>query len=274
MIPKPLITYIETAIIPRYKEFDKAHNLSHVRTVIEESLALARQYPEADERLAYVIAAYHDTGLCRDRATHHLVSGEILMADSTLRQWFSDTEILLMKEAVEDHRASTDHEPRSIYGKIVAEADRIIDPDITLRRTVQYGLKQNPAADKEWHYQRFHQHLMAKYAPGGYLKLWFPEGKNAEQLKKLQAIIADEGQLRQVSTNIRGGKDNSGINEAYAPFHFRLWKRFVSIMEQSVLYKETKCFYNGTNRFIPSKQVVSYKRNNLFRRGVTKCSVL
>lgn len=63
MIPKPLITYIETAIIPRYKEFDKAHNLSHVRTVIEESLALARQYPEADERLAYVIAAYHDTGL-------------------------------------------------------------------------------------------------------------------------------------------------------------------------------------------------------------------
>ena len=32
--------------------------------------------------------------------------------------------------------------------------------------------------------------------------------------------------------------------------------------------------YNGTNRFIPSKQVVSYKRNNLFRRDVTKCSVL
>lgn len=111
MIPETLITYIETAIIPRYKEFDKAHNLSHVRTVIEESLALVRQYPEADERLAYVIAAYHDTGLCRDRATHHLVSGEILMADSTLRQWFSDTEILLMKEAVEDHRAS--HRPRT-----------------------------------------------------------------------------------------------------------------------------------------------------------------
>ena len=55
MIPETLITYIETAIIPRYKEFDKAHNLSHLRTVIEESLALARQYPEADERLAYVM---------------------------------------------------------------------------------------------------------------------------------------------------------------------------------------------------------------------------
>lgn len=56
MIPETLITYIETEIIPRYKDFDKAHNLSHVRTVIEESLALARQYPEADERLAYTMA--------------------------------------------------------------------------------------------------------------------------------------------------------------------------------------------------------------------------
>ena len=139
MIPKPLITYIETAIIPRYKEFDKHTTSPTSVPSSKKSLALARQHPEADERLAYVIAAYHDTGLCRDRTTHHLVSGEILMADSTLRQWFSDTEILLMKEAVEDHRASTDHEPRSIYGKIVAEADRIIDPDITLRRTVQYG---------------------------------------------------------------------------------------------------------------------------------------
>lgn len=198
MIPQELIRYIETAIIPRYRDFDKAHNLSHVETVIEESLALARQHPETDERMVYTIAAYHDTGLCRDRATHHLLSGEILAADDTLRQWFSEEEIQTMREAVEDHRASTDHEPRSIYGKIVAEADRIIDSDITLRRTVQYGLKQNPTADEEWHYRRFYKHLMEKYAPDGYLKLWFPDSKNAERLKGLQAIIVDETLLKPV----------------------------------------------------------------------------
>ncbi|MCD8182965.1 MAG: HD domain-containing protein [Bacteroides sp.] len=197
MIPQALIHYIETEIIPRYREFDKAHNLSHAQTVIAESLTLARQYLEADERLVYTIAAYHDTGLCRDRATHHIVSGEILMVDATLRQWFSEEELQTMKEAVEDHRASADHEPRSIYGRIVAEADRIIDPDTTLRRTVQYGLKQSPTAEEEWHYQRFHKHLMEKYAPGGYLKLWFPHGKNAGQLKELQNIIADEVVLKQ-----------------------------------------------------------------------------
>ena len=198
MIPQTLIRYIETESIPRYEHFDKAHNLSHVQTVIDESLALAKLYPQADERLVYTIAAYHDTGLCRDRATHHLVSGEIIAADASLLQWFDKAEIKIMREAVEDHRASTDHEPRSIYGKIVAEADRIIDADITLRRTVQYGLKQNPTADEAWHYQRFHKHLMEKYAPGGYLKLWFPDSKNAGRLKELQTIIADEIRLRSI----------------------------------------------------------------------------
>lgn len=78
MIPQNLIHYIETEIIPRYEHFDKAHDRSHVQTVIDESLALAKLYPQADKRLVYTIAAYHDTGLCRDRATHHLVSGEIM----------------------------------------------------------------------------------------------------------------------------------------------------------------------------------------------------
>ena len=198
MIPQALIHYVETEIIPRYEHFDKAHNRSHVQTVIDESLALAELYPQADERLVYTIAAYHDTGLCRDRATHHLVSGEIIAADSNLLQWFDKEEMAIMREAVEDHRASSDHEPRSIYGKIVAEADRIIDTDITLRRTVQYGLKQNPSADEAWHYQRFHKHLMEKYAPGGYLKLWLPDSKNAERLKELQSIIADEVHLKSI----------------------------------------------------------------------------
>lgn len=207
MIPTALTHYIETEIIPRYEHFDKAHNLSHVRTVIEESLALAKEY-NVNESMAYTIAAYHDTGLCRDRATHHLISGEILKLDTTLRQWFNEEEIETMREAVEDHRASMDHEPRSIYGRIVAEADRVIDPIITLRRTVQYGLKQQPEADKEWHYQRFHQHLMDKYAPGGYLKLWFPNSKNAERLKELQAIILNENLLKEIFNKLFSEEKN------------------------------------------------------------------
>ena len=96
MIPANLTHYIETEIIPRYEKFDKAHNLSHVQAVIEESLSLAKQY-DVNESMAYTIAAYHDTGLCHDRATHHLISGEILKQDVTLRQWFNEIEIETMK---------------------------------------------------------------------------------------------------------------------------------------------------------------------------------
>lgn len=196
MIPENLKAYIEHEIIPRYASFDRAHNLQHAETVIKESLALAARHPEADLCIVYTAAAYHDTGLCEGRENHHLVSGRIVAGDTHLRQWFSEEEILLIKEAVEDHRASARHEPRSIYGCIVAEADRIIDPDTTLRRTVQYGLKQNPSADIDWHYRRFKAHLDEKYGPGGYLRLWLADSPNAARLKKLQALIADEDTLR------------------------------------------------------------------------------
>lgn len=191
-----LTEYVEQKIIPLYNTFDKAHDVSHVRMVIDESLDLAIKY-SVDESMAYVIAAYHDTGLCHGREIHHIVSGEILMNDKRLYDWFSQEDMLLMKEAVEDHRASSDHAPRSLYGCIIAEADRIIDTEITLRRTVQYGLQHNYAASREWHYLRFREHLMKKYAPGGYLKLWLPESKNASRLRELQAVIMNETELRQ-----------------------------------------------------------------------------
>ncbi len=187
--------YIETAILPRYKDFDPAHRTDHALQVIAESLKLAKHY-DVDERMVYTIAAYHDIGLCEGRERHHLVSGRMLRADERLHEWFTDEEIETMAQAVEDHRASLDHAPRSIYGRIVAEADRLIDPMTVLLRTVQYGLSHYPELDKEEHYQRYCEHLQEKYAEGGYLKLWIPESDNAARLAELRALIADEVRKR------------------------------------------------------------------------------
>ena len=193
--------YIETEIIPRYETFDKAHRTDHVRQVIAESLKLASYY-EVDERMVYTIAACHDIGLCEGREYHHLVSGRLMRADERLREWFTEEEIEIMAQAVEDHRASLDHAPRSIYGRIVAEADRLIEPMQILRRTVQYGLSHYPELTKEQHYLRYCEHLQEKYAEGGYLKLWIPESENASQLKALRCIIADETRKREVFERI------------------------------------------------------------------------
>ena len=192
-----LCEHIRERIIPQYVNFDKAHRIDHVEKVIEESMKLALHY-EVNSAMVYTIAAYHDLGLCEGREFHHIVSGKILFADETLWQWFTDDQMLQMKEAIEDHRASNKQAPRSIYGKIVAEADRIIDPEITLRRTVQYGLSHYPEMDKEHQYERFRKHLADKYAEGGYLKLWIPQSDNAGRLAELRNLIANEGKLIKV----------------------------------------------------------------------------
>lgn len=169
-----LTDFIEHEILPRYDSFDAAHRIDHAQMVITQSLEIARHYPVRPD-MVYTIAAFHDLGLSVDRATHHIESGRIVRACMRLRDWFNPEDIETMAQAVEDHRASSGHEPRSIYGKIVAEADRFIDPEVIVRRTIQYGLANYPGLDREGHWQRTLSHLNEKYADGGYLRLYFPE---------------------------------------------------------------------------------------------------
>ena len=195
-IDKNLIAYIKQDILPRYDHFDAAHQRNHAEEVIERSLALAEHY-DVDTNMVYAIAAYHDTGLCEGRDAHHLVSGRIIRQDQRLREWFDEGQIETMAQAAEDHRASSGHEPRSIYGKIVAEADRLIRPEKVIRRTIQFGLDHHPELDKEGQYQRFREHLLEKYSDMGYLRLWIPESDNAARLEELRAIIRDENAMRE-----------------------------------------------------------------------------
>lgn len=189
--------YIETEILPRYNGFDAAHQLGHVQEVICGSLELASHY-DVDVDMVYTIAAYHDTGLCEGREKHHLTSGRILREDTFLKRLFSAQDIETMARAVEDHRASNNSEPRSIYGKIVAEADRIIDGPAIVRRTIQYGLTHYPQLDKEGHYQRFLEHMSEKYATGGYLRLWIPQSPNATRLAAFRQLLKDPAATREM----------------------------------------------------------------------------
>jgi len=187
--------YIEQTILPQYDAFDGGHKRDHAEAVIAESLRLARAH-NADEQMAYVIAAYHDLGLRFDREKHHIHSGEILMADKTLRQWFNEEQLLTMRDAVEDHRASGKNLPRTIYGAIVAEADRQIIPETVIARTMAYSAKLYPDGDFETLYARSREHLLEKYAEGGYMRLWLNSERNVRSLEALRAIIRNEPLLR------------------------------------------------------------------------------
>lgn len=196
-----LAQFLETEVIPQYAAFDKAHQQDHARAVVSRALELAAYYP-VNRNMLYTAAACHDLGLSVDRKTHHLESGRIIREMQPLGQWFTPEQVETIAQAAEDHRASSDHEPRTLYGRIVAEADRLIVPEQIIRRTIQFGLTHYPELNKEEHWRRTLEHLHEKYHYGGYLKLWIPESSNAARLEQLRQIIADETALRAIFDRI------------------------------------------------------------------------
>ena len=204
--------YIYDEIVPRYSEFDAAHKEDHALTVIQQALELMGRRDawlleqcdpaemwrsEIRQDILLAAAACHDLGLVNGRDRHHLDSGEIIRNDARLREWFNVSEIEIIAQAAEDHRASGKSAPRSIYGMIVAEADRVIDGETIIRRTIQFGFKHYPGLDRAAHIARAVEHLNEKYGRGGYLKLWIPWSDNAVRLAALQDLIADTPALIQ-----------------------------------------------------------------------------
>ncbi len=200
--------FLEREIVPLYDNFDAGHGRDHVHTVMSQSLSLASHYPEVDTCLLLTAAAYHDLGLAFGRDEHHIHSARIVRDDQRLRHWFNEEEINIIAEAAEDHRASSGHEPRTIYGRIVAEADRIIDSETIVRRALQYGMSHEPGLDREAQYRRLMDHMLEKYAEGGYLKLWIPYGDNARRLKEFRQTLADEQAFRALFDNIYNSLTN------------------------------------------------------------------
>ena len=177
-----IMEFVEKQILPRYTEFGHSHGLRHVTRVIKN----------------------HDLGMSGPRAIHHITSGKILMADARLRKWFTAEQLHVMKEAVEDHRASSSRQPRSIYGKLVAEADRDLEPEEVFRRAVEFGLEHNPEMGKEEQWARFHAHILEKYSREGYIKLWIPNSPNEQYLKEIHNIIDDKDKLRRTFDTLYG----------------------------------------------------------------------
>lgn len=217
-IREDIVRYVFDEIVSRYAGFDPAHRENHALTVIEQAMELmdrreswlegqpaeiaAIWSDEINREVLFTAAACHDLGLVNGRDNHHTDSGIIIRNDSRLKEWFTEEQIELIAQAAEDHRASGKSAPRSIYGKIVAEADRVIDGETIILRTVQFGFTHYPGLDREGHIERAITHLKEKYGRGGYLKLWIPWSDNAARLNALQNTIADDSAIHRETVRI------------------------------------------------------------------------
>ena len=189
---KELVDYIEKEIFPLYNKNEEGHGLKHIETVIERSLKFAKDY-DANIDMVYTIAAYHDLGHHIDRKRHEIISAQIFIEDENMKKWFSDEQRKIIKEAIEDHRASSNHEPRTIYGKIVSTADRtIVNIDNTIRRSYSYGKRNYQGITEEEQIQRVYEHLKDKYGENGYAKVYLEDKEFDEAMKEFRKALKDK----------------------------------------------------------------------------------
>ena len=184
-----LVEYIEKEIFPLYDRNEFAHGINHIKTVIRRSLELADGY-DVDFNIVYTVAAYHDLGHFIDRKRHEIISAEMFMKDENIKRWFADEQRMVIKEAIEDHRASCNHVPRTIYGKIVSTADRtIVDMDNTIKRSYTYGKKNYIGLSEEEQFDRVYEHLVEKYGESGYAKVYLEDKEFDEAVSKLRQAL-------------------------------------------------------------------------------------
>ena len=193
-----LAEYVEANILPLYEAHDAAHGPDHVQAVLQNSFTLLGEWTEAhpssappDPNLVYTIVCYHDVGIVFGRENHEITGAKRLWEDAALEQFFTVSERLLMKEAIEDHRASRKERPRSLYGCLISEADRDITPERIVRRSMEYGRAHHPELDGEGLVERAVGHIAEKYGENGYLHLWMPCRRNEEGLETLRRWLKD-----------------------------------------------------------------------------------
>lgn len=193
LINDELKEYIENNIFPEYNKNEKGHGIEHIKYVIDRSFELVEQNNlDVNLDMVYTIASYHDIGHYIDSKTHEIISAEIMNKDINLKRFFSNEELITIKEAIEDHRASSKKEPRSIYGKIVSSADRNISIQDCLSRTYTYGKNLNPLASDEELFERAYDALNRKFGKEGYAKFYFKDKKYANFLKEIRALLANK----------------------------------------------------------------------------------
>ena len=185
--------YIGNSVFPEYEKNEKGHGIDHIKYVIQRSFQLVEENNlDVNPNMVYTIASYHDIGHHIDSKTHEIISADIMSKDKNLSRFFTDEELIIIKEAIEDHRASAKDDPRSIYGRIVSSADRNNRVEDCLRRTYTYGKKLKPDATDEELFLRAYDVLVNKFGEDGYAKFYFKDTQYENFLKDLRNLLKDK----------------------------------------------------------------------------------
>jgi len=196
-IKRELEEYIENEVLPKYSELS-GHTNAHIAQVISRALSITTKLDNVDVNIVYTAAACHDLGRLIDDETHNVESAKMIMADKKLKDFFTEEEIKLIAEAAEDHRASLEGDPRSIYGKIISTADRDVDFDEMIRRSYDYARLIHPEFNDNQVIEEARFHLRDKYKPDGYgvKKVYFKDEDSTKCFERIEEVTRDPIEYR------------------------------------------------------------------------------
>lgn len=187
-----LIKYIKDNIFPIYETFDNGHNVKHIISVIDRSIALAKTISNLDMNIVYAAAALHDIGIRESRDNHAYHSYNFVTKNENLKNFFSEEEILVIAEAVIDHSTSKGIEPRSIYGKIICDADKDDNIDESLLRALEFTEFYFPLYSKKECYRNVFVQLNKKYGTDGKVIFWINNEQQKKFLKQMKELANNE----------------------------------------------------------------------------------
>lgn len=191
---KELKKHIIANIKSKYKTFDKGHNVAHFNFVTKNCTNYGKQLIaqgiNVDLDIAYIVGAYHDIGIVYGRENHALSSGKIVREDTVLRRYYSPETIELIAQAVEDHSSHLSYEPRSIYGKIVADADRNNSVYLVFSRPIKYALKNEPKTmTRAEHLESVYNFVNNKFGRNGYVKYHLDIPDTTKEQQKVWTLL-------------------------------------------------------------------------------------
>ncbi len=205
-IREDLKKYINDEIKAKYKNFDKAHSISHFNFVTKNCLdygnELIKQGIDINLEIAYVVGAYHDIGITKGREGHAKSSGIIVREDSKLKQFYDEETVEMIAQAVEDHSSHLQYPPRSIYGKIVADADRNNSLYLVFSRPVKYGLKNEKQYNREEQINRVYDFVNKKFGKNGYVKYWLNIPQTTKEQNAVWNLLDNESDCKKYIAGI------------------------------------------------------------------------
>lgn len=213
MINKELKEYIKKEIFPKYELNDKGHGIEHIEYVIKRSIKFAKQIKDIDMNMVYTIASYHDIAHSVDPKRHEELSAKMLLDDKKLEKFFSKEQMQIMYDAIIDHRASLEYEPRNIYGKIISSSDRNTSIEDILKRTYQYRIINYSNEDIEDIIEESYNHIKEKFTSTGYAskKMYFDDDEYNIFIKDVDKLISNKDYFIQKYLEINNIKKDVNI---------------------------------------------------------------